>query len=75
MISNVGFFRVTEQPFKIPYYATVLRLLHDTEDDAEATDVEVSALGKQVLEDYWKGFQAFLDKLAWREIRLSVSKF
>lgn len=75
MISNVRFFRVTEQPFKIPYYATVLRLLHDTEDDAEATDVEVSALGKQVLEDYWKGFQAFLDKLAWREIRLSVSKF
>lgn len=75
MIFNVGFFRVTEQPFKIPYYATVLRLLHDTEDDAEATDVEVSALGKQVLEDYWKGFQAFLDKLAWREIRLSVSKF
>ena len=32
-------------------------------------------LGKQVLEDFWKGFQAFLDKLAWREIRFCVCLF
>lgn len=25
-----------------------------------------------MLEDFWKGFQAFLDKLAWRETRLCV---
>jgi hypothetical protein len=25
-----------------------------------------------VLDDFWKGFQAYLDKLAWRETRLCV---
>jgi nuclear cap-binding protein subunit 1 len=24
------------------------------------------------LEDFWKGFQGYLDQLAWREIRLCV---
>ncbi|EMD31829.1 hypothetical protein CERSUDRAFT_119399 [Gelatoporia subvermispora B] len=68
---------VTEQPFKIPYYAALLRLLHDP--SPEPTDEEPApggpSLGKQVLEDYWKGFQAFLDKLAWRELRLCVHFF
>lgn len=65
---------VTEQPFKIPYYATLLRLLHDPATDAEdnASTDGSPALGKQVLEDFWKGFQTFLDKLAWREIRFCV---
>jgi hypothetical protein len=63
--------RVTEQPYKIPYYAALLRLLHDPQIKAETT--ESSSLGKQILEDFWKGFQAFLDKLAWREARLCVS--
>lgn len=65
---------VTEQPFKIPYYATLLRLLHEPVADAEDTVSTdgLSALGKQVMEDFWKGFQAFLDKLAWREIRFCV---
>ena len=67
------FSRVTEQPYKIPYYASLLRLLHDTEIKAEAT--EGSSLGKQILEDFWKGFQAFLDKLAWREARLCVGVY
>lgn len=31
------------------------------------------SLGKQILEDFWKGFQAYLDKLMWREMRLCVS--
>jgi hypothetical protein len=62
---------VTEQPYKIPYYAALLRLLHDTEVKAGTT--EGTSLGKQILEDFWKGFQAFLDKLAWREARLCVS--
>lgn len=30
------------------------------------------SLGKLVLEDFWKGFQGYLDKLAWRDIRLCV---
>jgi nuclear cap-binding protein subunit 1 len=63
--------RVTEQPYKIPYYAALLRLLHDPEVNAEDTDGP--SFGKQILEDFWKGFQAFLDKLAWREARLCVS--
>ncbi len=60
---------VTEQPFKIPYYAALLRLLHDR----PATEGASTSLGRQILEDFWKGFQAFLDKQAWRETRLCVS--
>ena len=52
----------------IPYYAALLRLLHDR----PATEGASTSLGKQVLEDFWKGFQAFLDKQAWRETRLCV---
>ncbi|EIN10194.1 hypothetical protein PUNSTDRAFT_43188 [Punctularia strigosozonata HHB-11173 SS5] len=57
---------VTEQPFKIPHYAALLRMLYDEPNPS---------LGKQVLDDFWKGFQAFLDKLAWRETRLCVHFF
>ncbi|KAI0829290.1 cap binding protein 80-PB [Trametes gibbosa] len=64
---------VTEQPYKIPYYAALLRLLHDR-PAADAAPGSPS-LGKQVLEDFWKGFQAFLDKQAWRETRLCVQFF
>ncbi|KAI0352745.1 cap binding protein 80-PB [Trametes cingulata] len=64
---------VTEQPYKIPYYAALLRLLHDR----PAVDAAPGSppFGKQVLEDFWKGFQAFLDKQAWRETRLCVHFF
>lgn len=62
-------YSITEQPYKIPYYTALLRLLHDPEEATTGS----SSLGKQVLEDFWKGFQAFLDKLAWREARLCVS--
>jgi nuclear cap-binding protein subunit 1 len=64
-------FSVTEQPYKIPFYAALLRLLYDPAE--ENATVENPSLGKQILEDFWKGFQAFLDKLAWREMRLCVS--
>ncbi|KIM84002.1 hypothetical protein PILCRDRAFT_819029 [Piloderma croceum F 1598] len=64
---------VTEQPYKIPYYAALLRLLHDPPPLAE--DTEGPSFGKQILEDFWKGFQAFLDKLAWREARLCIHFF
>lgn len=62
---------MTEQPYKIPYYAAALRLLYDVPAVAteEASDI---SLGKQVLDDFWKGFQSYLDKLAWREARLCV---
>ncbi|KAJ7727907.1 armadillo-type protein [Mycena metata] len=64
---------VTEQPYKIPYYAALLRRLHDPAEDAPAVDEP--SLGKQILEDFWKGFQAYLDKLAWRETRLCIHFF
>ncbi|KAI8984955.1 cap binding protein 80-PB [Trametes punicea] len=64
---------VTEQPYKIPYYAALLRLLHD--HSAPDAAPGSSPLGKQVLEDYWKGFQGFLDRQAWRETRLCVHFF
>ncbi|KAH9950166.1 MIF4G like-domain-containing protein [Amylocystis lapponica] len=78
---------VTEQSFKIPYYAALLRLLYDEPDAAadpppeDGTDKQMqdawkaSSLGRQILEDYWRGFQTFLDKLAWREIRLCIHFF
>ncbi|KAK7684571.1 hypothetical protein QCA50_012518 [Cerrena zonata] len=64
---------VTEQPFKIPYYAALLRELYDPPADAEESTSSSPTLGRQILEDFWKGFQASLDKLVWREMRLSVS--
>ncbi|KAF7330841.1 Nuclear cap-binding protein subunit 1 [Mycena venus] len=64
---------VTEQPFKIPYYAALLRRLHDSTE--ETPTVDGPSLGKQILEDFWKGFQAYLDKLAWRETRLCIHFF
>lgn len=64
---------VTEQPFKIPYYTALIRLLHDRPEDA--ADVDGPSLGRQILEDFWKGFQAYVDKLAWRETRLCVSHY
>ncbi|KAJ6567374.1 MIF4G like-domain-containing protein [Mycena vulgaris] len=64
---------VTEQPFKIPHYAALLRRLHDSTEEMPITDD--TSLGKQILEDFWKGFQAYLDKLAWRETRLCIQFF
>ncbi|KAL4075617.1 MIF4G like-domain-containing protein [Scleroderma yunnanense] len=68
---------VIEQPNKIPYYAALLRLLHDPSPsggDASAAQPSPS-LGKQVLEDFWKGFQGYLDKLSWRDVRLCIHFF
>ncbi|KAM5532655.1 hypothetical protein V8D89_013699 [Ganoderma adspersum] len=62
---------VTEQPFKIPYYAALLRLLYDRPVSEEVT----TPLGRQVLEDFWKAFREFIDKHAWRETRLCVHFF
>ncbi|KAG6869697.1 hypothetical protein C0993_006334, partial [Termitomyces sp. T159_Od127] len=61
--------RVTEQPYKIPYYAALVQLLHEPPTDAEDAEGK-PLLGRLVLEDFWKGFQTYLDKLEWRETRL-----
>ncbi|TFK43083.1 MIF4G like-domain-containing protein [Crucibulum laeve] len=63
---------VTEQPYKIPYYATLLRVLYER---PEGDTTEGAPLGRLILEDFWKGFQAYLDKLAWRETRLCIHFF
>ncbi len=63
--SSSSLFRVTEQPYKIPYYAALLRLLHEQPDGEPS-------LGRQILEDIWKGFQTYVDQLAWRETRFCV---
>jgi hypothetical protein len=64
--------RITEQPYKIPYYAAVLRLLHDPQDDGATTSG--LSLGRQLLEDLWKRFHANVDKRAWRETRFYVGE-
>ncbi|PPQ81070.1 hypothetical protein CVT25_014533 [Psilocybe cyanescens] len=63
---------VTEQPYKIPFYAALLRLLHNT---TELSIPGESSLGRVILEDFWKGFQAYLDKVEWRETRLCIHFF
>ena len=63
---------MTEQPFKIPHYAALICLLHDRPAPGQE-ETESASLGRQILEDYWKGFQTYLDKLSWRDIRLCVS--
>lgn len=62
---------MTEQPYKIPFYATLLRNLYNTPD---STHGDTPVLGRLILEDFWKGFQGYLDKVAWRETRLCVSR-
>jgi nuclear cap-binding protein subunit 1 len=68
--------RVTEQPYKIPFYAALLYHLSipTSNEDAGASEENTTKppLGRLVLDDFWKGFQAYLDKLAWRETRLCV---
>ena len=61
---------VTEQPYKIPYYAALMRLLHNP---SEPPLPEQPPVGRVILEEFWKGFQSYLDKVAWRETRLCVS--
>ncbi|KIY69445.1 cap binding protein 80-PB [Cylindrobasidium torrendii FP15055 ss-10] len=84
---------VTEQPFKVPHYAALLRRLHDipagvqaTEDDEktsadekmgekEDAQKDEPSLGRRILEEYWRGFQTYVDQLAWRETRLCIRFF
>ncbi|KAF8966447.1 MIF4G like-domain-containing protein [Flammula alnicola] len=63
---------VTEQPYKIPFYAALLRLLHNP---SELAIPDESPLGRLILEDFWKGFQSYLDKVAWRDTRLCIHFF
>jgi len=67
---------VTEQPYKIPFYAALLYYLSipTSNEDAGASEENTAKppLGRLILDDFWKGFQAYLDKLAWRETRLCV---
>ncbi|KAJ7590607.1 MIF4G like-domain-containing protein [Mycena floridula] len=68
---------VTEQPYKIPYYSALLFRLHRSQ--APEADAEVgsstASIGRQILEDFWKGFQAYVDKLAWSETRMCIHFF
>ncbi|KAF9076688.1 MIF4G like-domain-containing protein [Rhodocollybia butyracea] len=61
---------ITEQPYKIPFYAALLRRLHEPPVNQDET-----SLGKQILEEFWKGFQTYVDKLMWRETRHCISFF
>ncbi|KAH9175199.1 MIF4G like-domain-containing protein [Lactarius sanguifluus] len=75
---------VTEQPYKIPSYAA---LLYDLSipanninhavggEENEPAGFTKPSLGRLILDDFWKGFQAYLDKLAWRETRLCIHFF
>ncbi|KAI0074461.1 hypothetical protein K474DRAFT_1765807 [Panus rudis PR-1116 ss-1] len=66
---------VTEQPYKIPYYATLIRQTYDPPPESETTTGAPPPIGRQMLEDFWKAFQGSLDKLLWRDMRLSIHLF
>ncbi|EAU80570.1 cap binding protein 80-PB [Coprinopsis cinerea okayama7 len=72
LLSEAFRISVTEQPYKIPHYATLLRVLHNKGDTPTEDEVP---LGRLILEDFWKGFQGYVDKLAWREVRLCIHFF
>ncbi|KAH6896461.1 cap binding protein 80-PB [Coprinopsis sp. MPI-PUGE-AT-0042] len=72
MLSEAFRVSVTEQPYKIPHYAALMRVLHNKGDTPMEEEVP---LGRLVLEDFWKGFQGYVDKLAWREARLCIHFF
>ncbi|KAJ8515083.1 hypothetical protein ONZ45_g7452 [Pleurotus djamor] len=72
-ISEAFRIAVTEQPYKIPYYAALLRRLYDPSEIEGPPGAP--PLARQILEDFWKGFQAYLDKLSWRETRLCIHFF
>ncbi|KAF5363779.1 hypothetical protein D9756_000886 [Leucocoprinus leucothites] len=71
-ISEAFRISVTEQPYKIPFYTALLRNLYNTPDPAQS---DAPVLGRLILEDFWKGFQGYLDKVAWRETRLCIQFF
>ncbi|KZV85661.1 hypothetical protein EXIGLDRAFT_725587 [Exidia glandulosa HHB12029] len=73
---------VSQLPFKAPYYAALLARLYaprpkpeTAEQNGDAPPEDPPRLGRLVLEDYWKGFQTWLDKLSWPELRLSIHFF
>ncbi|KAI0052632.1 cap binding protein 80-PB [Auriscalpium vulgare] len=73
---------ITEQPYKIPHYAALLRVLsvpHPEPSPPEGESAQGSSsspsVGRQILDDFWRGFQAYLDQLAWRQARLCIHFF
>jgi hypothetical protein len=60
-------YSITQQPFKMPYWATLLTLVNGPEQ----ADEEIPWSNK-VLDGLVKAFQASLDKLKWRDLRLYV---
>ncbi|KAJ3570164.1 hypothetical protein NP233_g4582 [Leucocoprinus birnbaumii] len=72
LISEAFRISVTEQPYKIPFYTALLRNLYNTPDPAQS---DAPVLGRLILEDFWRGFQGYLDKVAWRETRLCIQFF
>ncbi|KXN84222.1 Nuclear cap-binding protein subunit 1 [Leucoagaricus sp. SymC.cos] len=71
-ISEAFRISVTEQPYKIPFYIALLRSLYNTPEPVQS---DSPVLGRLILEDFWKGFQGYLDKVAWRETRLCIQFF
>ncbi|KAG9043672.1 hypothetical protein FS837_009258 [Tulasnella sp. UAMH 9824] len=67
----------TEQPYKIPLYAALVAFLsaspgEESDDDAD-TGAQVAV--RVVLEDFVKGFQAYVDELKWLQMRLCIQFF
>ncbi|KAF9510764.1 hypothetical protein BS47DRAFT_1331566 [Hydnum rufescens UP504] len=65
---------VTEEPYKIPYFSALFTLLLQPEPD-EDVDNTIQELVQSVFNELCKSFQTSLDKLAWRDLRLTIHFF
>ncbi|KAG8903476.1 hypothetical protein FRC01_009183, partial [Tulasnella sp. 417] len=67
----------TEQPYKIPLYAALVAFLSASpgEESDEDADTGAQVAVRVVLEDFVKGFQAYVDELKWLQMRLCIQFF
>jgi nuclear cap-binding protein subunit 1 len=64
---------ITEQPFKMPYTSILFSLIaqHPAPSDG-ALETSAASPAKPLFQELCKGFQTSLDRLAWRDLRLTV---
>lgn len=68
---------ITQQPFKIPYTAALFSLIaqHPESSDDALENSAATSPAKPLFQELCKGFQTSLDRLAWRDLRLTVRYF
>jgi hypothetical protein len=64
---------ITEQPFKIPCVAALFSLIAQRPDSSDdALETAAPSPAQPLFQELCKGFQTSLDRLSWRDLRLTV---